>query len=301
MNPAPDHFPIQTQHWGPGTKVIIVTGCDSAHYELAIDLINSLTDAGRVGLTVGFVHVGDDAVPSAIESAVDCMVHVADDVFIANQLSGSRLAYLMIKARLPEFFPGYDIYVWLDGDTWVQNRIGLYQIIQCAHFADMCAHPELDPNYFRERIPSALLLRFYGALYGDEEAEKHVGMPMFNCGVLAARGSSPMWALWREALLSVRRTMAEPGMRFSDQVPMHRLITTGQLSVHPLKGINNWLTHAALPSVNLEYKRLMTSFYPNEEINIIHLTWVSKETKYLLPDGRETTLRYRDIKALFKS
>lgn len=104
MNTSADNSPGLTKPWDPNTKVIVVTGCNAAHYELAIDLLNSLSDAGRNGLTVGFVHVGDEAVPSTIESAIDCMVHVADDEFIPNHLRGFRIAYLMIKARLPEAF-----------------------------------------------------------------------------------------------------------------------------------------------------------------------------------------------------
>jgi hypothetical protein len=282
-------------------KTIIVTGCDAAHYDLAIDLLTSLSDVGRHGLTVGFVHVGDDAVPPEIETAVDCVAHVVDDVFLANRLPGLRLSYLMIKARLPEFFPGYDVYVWLDGDTWVQNRVGLDEVIHCAQFADLCAHPELDPNYFREPIPSQRMLGLYGALFGQAEADQHVRLPTFNTGVFAARAGSPLWALWRAILAEVRRPMAEtPGLYFSDQVPLHRLIASGRISVHPLKAVNNWLVHAALPTINLARKRLMTSVYPHDEINIVHLTWITKDNRYRMGDsGREITFRYGDIKALF--
>jgi hypothetical protein len=282
------------------TRTIVITGCDAAHYELVIDLLNSLTDAGREGLAVGFVHVGDDAVPPAIEAAVDYVAPVTDDVFQAQQLSGLRLSYLMVKARLPEFFPGYDTYVWLDGDTWVQNRVGLDQIIHCAQLADLCAHPEIDPNYFREPIPTDRLVKLYGGLY-PADAEDHVRLPMFNSGVFAARASSPLWSLWRETMTAARKPMAEtPDLYFSDQVPLHRLIATGAVSVHPLMAVNNWLAHAALPSIDLARRRLTTPAYPHQEINILHLTWVTKDNRYRLPNSdRLITFRYRHIKALF--
>ena len=144
-------------------RTIVATGCDSAHYDLVADLLASLTDAGREGLDVGLVHVGADTLPPALELAVDRVAHVADDEFVARGLKGFRLAHLMIKPRLPQLFPGYDVYVWLDGDTWVQDRAGLDQIVFCAQQADLCAHPELDPNYFRQKDPfrpSGRTLRF---------------------------------------------------------------------------------------------------------------------------------------------
>ena len=282
-------------------RTIVVTGCDSAHYDLVADLLISLTDVGRDGLAVGFVHIGDDAVPAEIEAAVDCIVHVADNGFHANGLRGFRLAYLAIKPRLPDFFPGYDTYVWLDGDTWVQNRAGLDQIVQSAPFAALCAHPELDPNYFRTTMPSQRLLSLYGALYGEADAASHVPLPMFNTGVFAATAGSPLWSLWREALAEVHdRTIASPWLYFSDQVPMHRLIASGRLSVQPLRAVNNWLVHAAAPGLNTRSKRVVAPTYPYEEINILHLTGQTKDTKFPLDDkGRETSFRYRSLKALF--
>jgi hypothetical protein len=283
----------------PGT--LVATGCDSAHYELVIDLLASLTDAGREGLTVGFVHIGDDAVPPAIEGAVDHTVHLTDDSFVTDGLRGFRLAHLMIKPRLPELFPGYDTYVWLDGDTWVQNRVGLDQIIHCAQFADLCAHPELDPNYFHERIPTDRLINLYGVLYGAGAAARDIRLPMFNSGVFAAKAASPLWALWREALAEVSQPMRDtPGLYFSDQVPMHRLIASGRVSVYPLRAVNNWLVHAAPPAVNLARKRLTAPTFPHEEINILHMTWITKDATYRMAGGdREISFRYRSIKALF--
>ena len=282
-------------------KVIVVTGCDSNHYDLVLDLLTSLTDAGREGLTVGFVHIGSAPAPAAIEAAADQVVHVVDDKDPAEKRRGYLLSYLAVKPRLPELFPGFDVYVWLDGDTWVQNRAGVDQVIQCAQFADLCAHPELDPNYFRVKLPSSRLLELYGAHYGADEAARHVRLPMFNSGVLGARANSPLWARWREALAEVhRRAATAPGLYFSDQVPLHRLIATGGVSVHPLNAVNNWLVHAATPSVNLTRKRLLTPNYPHDEINIVHLTGSTKDKEYRLgASERGISLRYRSIRALF--
>lgn len=283
-------------------KTIVATGCDSAHYDLVADLLASLTDAGREGLDVGLVHVGDDTLPPALESAVDCVAHVADDEFVARGLKGFRLAHLMIKPRLPQLFPGYDVYVWLDGDTWVQDRAGLDQIVYCAQQADLCAHPELDPNYFRQRIPSDRLVGLYGSLYGPEEAARCVRLPMFNAGVFAATADSPLWASWREELLQVsRKIAAAPELYYSDQVPLHRLIANGQLSAYPLRATNNWLLHAAVPSVNLARKRLIAPTVPGEAINILHLTGTTKHLTFTMGDGsgRQIQFRYRSIKALF--
>lgn len=149
-------------------------------------------------------------------------------------------------------------------------------------------------------MPSSLL-NGYVALYGEDDAFRHIRLPMFNSGVLAARADSPLWELWREALASVRQPMAEmPGNIFTDQVPLHQLIASERLSVHPLMAVNNWLVNYALPCANMKRKRLMTSFYPYEELNIVHLSGGTKDKKFRMADNNiETTFRYRDIKELF--
>jgi hypothetical protein len=283
------------------TKAIVVTGCDAAHYELATDLFTSLRDVHGAEVTIGFIHVGDDVVPPAITALVDHIVHVPVASIPGRQRDGYILASLGVKPHVPEFFPGFDIYVWLDGDTWVQNAAGVEQLIHCAQFADICLHPEADPNYFDRRIPDGHSARVYMSLYGRSETEKNLPYTMLNAGVFAARAQSPVWGRWKQALADVAERWAHGEQPFfSDQIPLHRLIASGQVSVYPLRAVNNWLVYHSTPSVNLERKRLLAPTFPHEEINIIHLVASAKNATFRLGDsGREITFRYRDIKALF--
>ena len=283
------------------TRSIVVTGCDAAHYDLATDLITSLRDARGPAVTIGFIHVGEDPVPPVIEAAADHIVHIPDAQFLGDQRRGFRLAYLALKPRLPEFFPGYDVYIWLDGDTWVQNPAGLDQLIHCAGLADICMHPESDPNYFARLYPRQYMYDVYTSIYGADDAQRYAGHHILNSGVFAAAAASPIWKLWSDALADMReRSRDRDDFFFSDQIPLHRLIVDGRISVHPLRAINNWLLYLSAPMVNLERKRLLAPSYPYEEINILHLVSISKDARYRLGDSdREITFRYRDIKALF--
>lgn len=282
-------------------STLVVTGCDVHHFPLAADLLASLTDAGREGFDVGFVHVGDEELPADIANRIDRLAQLRGDTFHQTYAEGLRLSYLAVKARLPELFPGYDLYVWLDGDTWVQNRVGLDQVIHCARLADFSAHPETDPNYHRFTVVSERLAKFYPALFGESETSWQVRMPQFNSGVFGARASSPLWRLWGAELERTRAIVdATPGLYHTDQAPLHHLIVTSKLNPYPLRAVNNWLVHAALPAVDFKRKRLTAPTFPNEEINILHLTWVTKDRVYRMGDGDRTiSFRYRAIKALF--
>jgi hypothetical protein len=283
------------------TKWIVVTGCDAAHYELASDLLASLRKARGASITIGFVHIGDDSLPEAITSAVDHIAHVADEAFGPKPGHGHRLAQMIIKPRLPAFFPGFDVYIWLDGDTWVQNAVCLDQLVHCAGLADVAMHPEKDPNYRGRDGAREYLLSTYTSIYGAEDAQQYCQYPSLNTGVVAAAAASPVWRLWTEALVDVgERARGRDDLHFSDQIPLHRLAVSGKLSVCPLRAVNNWLVMFSPPAVNLERKRLMAPSFPFEEINIVHLVGTSKQARYKLgSDGSEITFRYRDIQALF--
>ena len=282
-------------------RSIIITGCDSAHYALASELLASIRDRCGGSVTVGFINVGDTTPPFEVLSAADHVVNVPDDEFHRGARRGFRLAYLQVKPRMPEFFPGYETYIWLDGDTWVQNPAGLQQLVHCAGLADVCVHPERDVNYLGPDNPRLYLHHVYSALYGTEEADRYSPFPSYNTGVFAARESSPLWRMWTAALAEVRRRLGERSdVHFSDQIPMHRLIVSGMVSVCPLRAVNNWQVLLAPPAVNLERKLLLAPSYPFEEINILHLVGAAKSNRYELGDGGQAiTFRYGDIKALF--
>jgi len=283
-------------------KTIVVTGCDGAHFGLAAELLASVREAApQRAFAVGFVHVGEEALPADIADAVDLVVAIADEAFAREGRQGFRLAHLGVKARLPELFPGFETYVWLDGDTWVQNAAGIDQAARCAAGADIALHPELDPNYLAEPIPSQRSLWLYPELYGEEEARALIATPMVNGGVFAARAASPLWAAWQGALAELRARLAgRPDLYFSDQIPLHRLIAKGGLSVYPLRAVNNWMIHASRPAVDLRRKRLVAPTFPHEEINIVHLTGTTKMVEYPLGEsGALTTFRYPAIRRLF--
>jgi len=162
-------------------------------------------------------------------------------------------------------------------------------------------HPERDPNYVLSGEGSRYYLNStYTAICGAEEAAHGSTFTDINSGVFAAAASSPLWRLWKAALEDMReRARVRDDVYFSDQIPLHRLIVSGQVSLAPLRAVNNWLVFFATPAINLQRRRLLAPSYPFEEINIIHLVGTSKIARFRLPTGGDISLRYREIKALF--
>jgi hypothetical protein len=272
----------------------VSTACDSAHFELAKDLLTSLRAIKDRTFSVGFVQLGKLGAPSEITSLAD-EVRLASEANTLNKGEGFAVAQLAIKARLPEFFPNYDTYVWMDSDVWVQNSVGVTHIINCAHFSDICVHPQLDPNYWRCRFPDAYTANVYDRLFGPEVRRQFAQFPMINAGVFGAGAGSPLWSLWADSLFKLwERHHGEKDQFFSDQIPLHRLVFSGALKLYPLRAVDNWLVLHSTPGLNLKSGRLTAPSVPYEEINIVHLVGAAKWQQFSFGDIR-LSLRYRDM------
>lgn len=273
-------------------RTIVITGCDANHDVLASELLASLRYAAVRDVAIGFLRVGEAPAPEALTSLADIVVQVPVGDLAIRPGEGFQVACLAVKARLPDLFPGYDIYIWLDGDTWVQNGAGLDQIAMGASQADVCIHPQLDPNYFACQFPDNYTLLVYEHLFGAHERERLARFPMVNGGVFGARATSPLWQAWKASLDEIRaRLMPQTSRFFSDQIPLHRLIYSGQLTLYPLRAVNNWLVLHGLPRLDKRTGRLTSPSFPYEEINIVHLVGDSKWSQYKI-DGTIMSLRY---------
>ena len=277
-------------------RTIVVTGCDRRHDRLAADLLASLRAAPDRDFDIGFVRMGADKPPPAITDGLDAYASLPMPGHPLVASRGYDMAYLGLKPQLPELIPGYDLYIWMDGDSWLQNRAGLVELAWAADRADISAVPESDPNYWRSRLPDPKTLRYYAAIYGVAEAENWSGYPMVNAGVFAARADSPLWGLWKAELDGARERQAgDANAIYSDQIPLHRLIASRQISLQPVRAANNWMLCFARPMVDEAAQRLRVPSAPFDEINILHLAGASKDLTYLTTDGRPVSFRYSAI------
>src|SRR5262249_49197360 len=130
-------------------------------------------------------------------------------------------------------------------------------IVNCAQMADICIHPQLDPNYWRCRFPDTYTASVYDRIFGTEIRRQFIQFPMVNAGVFAASAKSPLWTRWADSLFKLwERSRGETDRFFSDQIPLHHLIFSGVLKLYPLRAVDNWLVLHCTPGLNLKTGRL---------------------------------------------
>jgi hypothetical protein len=126
-----------------------------------------------------------------------------------------------------------------------------------------------------------------GAVVGAELARR----PVFNAGVIAARGSSPLWPAWVEAfqasLLTGRYVIV-------DQVTLNQILHGGGLRHRIMTPHYNWICNLAPPLWDAGTRRFVEPLPPYAPIGIVHLTGHGRTTTTVMGlDGRTSERGYQ--------
>jgi hypothetical protein len=282
-------------------NAIVVTGCDSAHFDLAEDLATSFRFHYKNTFDFAFINFCDVSPPEGLLTKTDMACNLSGDYNNFDKNLGFYAAFTAVKTRLPDLFPGYKIYCWIDSDCWVQNSESLMRIIYSAEIAEIAIHPEFDVHYLSYPTPNPRTLMIYSQNEAGRLNEMPLHMPMLNAGVFGMKSSSRLWKLWQNELNNlVKRFQLGETVYFSDQIALHKLIYAEKIMFLPLRAVDNWQTYACPPFVHFESGKLRVPSPPFEEIGLLHLAGTTKDKILTTSTGIDFTLRYRDIKRIFK-
>jgi hypothetical protein len=287
----------------------IVSGADSRYFPWLSDLVRSIRDreeSREVQLSI--LDLGLDPAERAwLESRGAKLVQPGWDLRIPETLRLPEHARgLTARPFLPSHFPGHDVYLWLDSDTWVQEWSAVELLIRAAASGALGVVPETDRAYPTDdtqlridrvlgvpyRVSSYNYRKFREA-YGDAVALGLAQQPILNAGVFALRRDAPHWRAWGECY---QRTLDRSRRDGADQVSLNRIGHAGDLPVERLPATCNWLASKARPRWDPAARRLVEPYLPHAPIGILHLTGSSKDAVYDLSslDGSvvRRTLRY---------
>lgn len=258
---------------------IVVTGGDSAYFPLMRELIQSLqAKPESASVTLGVLDCG--LTPAEVDwcRAVGAsVVEPGFDVAFGEGLSVPP-SYRAITARphLKRYFPGFETYLWLDADVWVQDWQAVALFLEAAHLGDVAIVPEMHRSYrnFRDRRDDFEQAngRAYADAFGVEAAARYIRQPLVNAGVFAIRETSPAWQVWAAVMADVARRSTN----MIDQIALNVAIQGHGLREVRLPPTCNWIAHLATPAWHEEKQALVEPNPPFEKLGIVHMTLVTK-------------------------
>ncbi|GAB4370989.1 MAG: hypothetical protein Kow00114_31630 [Kiloniellaceae bacterium] len=282
-------------------STILVTAADAGFFVLLQDLLATVA-AHRpaayspVAVDLGVCDLGLTAEQRAwVAARVDRIVEPGWDLVLPDDVRAAKphLRALTLRPFLPRHFPGYETYLWVDADIWLQNWQSVDLHIRAAQSAQLAAVPHIDRAYRFNRAMIRLRHRTFSAGFGKAEADALAFEHHLNAGVFAARAASPLWAAWAEVFQVA--IDASDGNVVNDQTALNYAWYRRGLSVHLLPAVCNWPCHMAWPAWDPRRRLFCEPYLPHTPISMLHLTGRTKINLFdvYCLDGRRRRLSFR--------
>ena len=274
------------------TNNTIVTLADSNYFEMLNELIDSINqhpESKKISICVLDAGLKEDQVKS-IEKKVYKIKKANWDIEVPNYKVGGKewLKSQVSRAFLPNYFPEFKKYLWIDCDAWVQdwNCIELY--FKACENNKLGITQTMGPGY---RIMSKVNWVF-GRLaliksqnykharssgINEQDARKIAFAPHLNIGVFSLEKDSICWEVWQKNL---KKTLSKGKIFGSEGLAINLSVYVDNVATEFLPLNCNWIASNLLPKYDSEKAIFVEPNLPNYQIGIMHLAagiWVDKK------------------------
>ena len=269
-------------------KTIAITGGDANYFDLLRDCVGSLraTQEGRA-MALGILDCGltpEQRDWLAGQGAI-FVVPGWDFDFPAREKLKDGYKALTARPFLPRYFPGFDLYFWIDADCWVQQGDAIALFLAAARTGKLAVAPEIHRSMRHYHHAwtefSTINGAAYAAAFGQETADRLIRYPLINAGVFALEAAAPHWQGCADLLGESLQRSAD----MTDQIALNVLVYDHGFAHEPLPSRCNWPIHHATPAWDAERGLFVEPAMPYDPLGILHLTIYTKRLATL--DVRE--------------
>ncbi len=263
-------------------KVLIVTGGDHNYFPMMRELLHSIK---RFPQAAGFEF-----------AVLDTGLHDEDRVWLKHNVQHvhtpdwpCKLPARKIRGReylkscvcrpwINTYFPGYDLYIWMDPDTWIQDWSGVDLFIKGAEKGHIAVTGQVDRAY-----PRAVRIKWFGRIplklrgfyfsnarnaFGFKTAKKLYPYHVLLAGMFALRGDAPHWARWQELVLKAVKS----GKIFTaEQLCLGILCYLEGYKFEFLPAWAHWLCEF-VPPFDHKKGKFIEPFLPHHPISVLHIS-----------------------------
>ena len=266
-------------------SITIVSAADSRYFQLLRGLVRSLKaapPARDIELSIFDLGLSGDERRWLADQGAAMVVPEWEFDFPGREYIPNYFKALAARPSLRSYFPGYEVYLWLDGDTWLQDASVLPIYFDAACRGQLAIVPEIDRGYWtvhkRPRLWGQNQKCFAWA-FGPRAGYRYGRHPTLNAGVFALHRDAPHWQLWAAALRRVmtRRRWTRPSRRWNfyfalgEQTALNYVIFADGAPVALLPAYCNWFCGKGTPAYDRERRLLVEPEPPYQPLGIVHL------------------------------
>lgn len=269
----------------PGTQVVgaprvlIVTACNSRFSGLLRGLLATLQPVladPAVQLACFDIGLGEHDRDWLLQQGAIVRAPTAHFGLNAADYAVPLLSFLA-RPFLREYFPGYDFYVWIDSDIWLQDPGVIADYIAGATRHGLAITHEEERAYRFQPWLFGWTAKHFLLGYGPVTGAYLLARAHVNAGFFALAADAPQWEAWaRRYEAALRRTGA---LVPHDQFALnHALHVRGKARV-PVAMLDpgcNWICERGTPMWNDTLGVFCKPYAPFQPIKAIHLAGPAK-------------------------
>lgn len=263
-------------------KYTFVSAADSNYFPMLVEWIHSIR---RFPQSAAFDICIIDAglTPPQIEKLQFMnanVVHVDWPCDIpAHKTKGKEyLKGCVCRPFIPDYFPGYDTYFWMDPDTWVQRWDAIDIFMHGAQSGKIALTPQVDRAY-----PRPVRIKWLGILpikirnfyysnaiksYGPAMAKKLIGHYVLSAGAFALKSDAPHWKAWQSQIC---QTLKKGNIFTAEQLSLGIICHINGLTYESLPSYMHWLCEFK-PVWDETNSVFVEPSLPHEILGILHLS-----------------------------
>ena len=261
----------------------IVSLADSNYFELLIELIESIKKFEQSKtVAICILDAGLTEEQKKILSArVDKIKSAEWDIEVPGfKVRGKEwLKSQVSRAFIPNYFPDYKKYLWIDCDAWVQEWSAIDLYFKACENGKLGITQTMAPGY---RIMSKVKWLFgklaiiksqnfkhaISSKIGIENARKLAFAPHINIGVFSLEKSSKCWNVWQTNL---KQTLGAGQIFGSEGLAINMSVYIDEVETEFLPINCNWMPSNLLPKFDESNNIFVEPYLPNTRIGIMHL------------------------------
>lgn len=277
------------------SKTVFVSGCDANYFPMLLEWLHSLRRFEQAN--VYDVCILDAGLrPEQIERLKPHVKSIVNPDWPVDlpkrKVKGEYLKACVCRPFLPQIFPGYDIYVWMDADTWIQNWDHVELFLKGAEKGKITLTAQVDRAYPRGGARVKWLgqfpLKIRGFYFSNalqafdfKTAKALLPFHVLLAGMFALRADAPHWPRWQEL---VKTAMTKGKIFTAEQLCIGKMCYLEGYGYEALPGYAHWLCEFK-PQWDTAKEMFVEPFLPHEELGVLHISGFDK----MRIDRRETT------------
>ena len=264
-------------------KNTIVSLADSNYFYLLNELIDSIkqfSNSSSTAICILDAGLSEDQ-KKILLPKVDEIKSAEWDIKVpAIKVRGKEwLKSQVSRAFLPNYFPKYEKYLWIDCDAWVNDWKCIELYFKACDNGKLGITQTLGPGYkvmskvnwiFGKLaiIKSQNFKHAISSKVGIDNARKLAFAPHINIGVFSLEKNSPCWKIWQKNL---EKALGSGKIFGSEGLAINMSVYIDNTETEFLPINCNWIASNLLPKFDERNNTFVEPYLPNYKIGIMHL------------------------------